>query len=71
MSKYRVVLFDRSTSTEYQRQVEAESVRDAESHARREICDFICEMEEITDPRLRAQILADLHAREAKVSQEA
>lgn len=70
MQQYRVVLFDRSTSTEYTRTVQAQSVSDAEGRARDEICDFICEMEEVTDPRLRAQIRSDLTSREAQVSLE-
>lgn len=66
MAKYRVVLFDRSTSTEYERRVEAENTRDAEDRAREEICDFIRELEEITDPHLIDQVREDLEIRDTQ-----
>lgn len=70
MAKYRVILFDLSTSTEYNRVVEAQDRDAALEKARSEILSFICEMEEITDPRLRDQILNDLVSRDDQVSLE-
>lgn len=66
MADYRVVLFDRSTSTEYDRKVQADSREAAIDQAKTDTCAFIFEMEEVFDPHLRDQVRQDLGVRSAQ-----